>query len=962
MAKAKVATKVKKKPADFKRPKHKVGRKAPQAANVTSVAISSRRINLLEQSVLQEKGDAVTHRNLSLNDLMAQIGHYNAHIRQRAIQGLRELVQTHASNILANVSVVLERFLPTFVDEEAIVRDAAVSTWKVLIPALVAGKSLKPFAKLITVYFCSGLTHLQIGVRQDTLRAIGSLLEVSPELISVEAGLEQLGRLIENFRDLIAATQAQGIKVTNSYDVLAFKKSNASSSSAGASGAGKKDAAGKGRASQKKSAAKAGALTLRFAALKVLHRLLASIDFSAVSDAGIASTSAGGRRINTLQSTRTSSVGSTSAVLLYPTPVLVANNQSEQLRNVGFWQQKSRALLQPLLDLWVECLDSDVESLTEEYVEHMQYIIESVTVVLSANTEYMIANPDSELCRIARRLQEQLLLKFPLFPEHNIVNSGDAYLSRWYGINVAIAKFACIFLKMPAKFQSKQLEGRIFTFVVSTFAKYEASDELRSLGGTHVIIRSLLEVVTLLLSANSASMQSKSATMADIETSKGKQQELLECFTHLYNKSSSKSVTFRICTAFVLEQLAVLKPWPQWALIMQWMTCFGNLLGHLELAHMELGRQCLFAMISVIKQLPAEWATEAQLQGIMANLVNFFNLAPSPAAPATMDDVDLQGKKKQMTQFDALRAEDQMEFVSLVYHLPRYPVELLRALSSCCKSERVDFNAKSFLMDILFQRSECLDIAHLVSFLMSSVLARTQSATTTLSSKTANQLHLQLVHHVCHILSSMNLGATLSQILAPALSRQATVLDTMQVVDVHTLVLLYRACFFSSASSSSKSGAVAAVALDIPAEMQQNVEALGLKVLLGFAHLPQQKQHAVQETEERVLVDDFMELLSVCGSVFLPLLRALVGSAQERSDAVSSEELAKRLRVLQVLARASSLNARFIHHHQEVLALLQELDVSIQRDTTSTATMNDEIPRLIRQLQGDLELVVVGTK
>ncbi|GAB9468386.1 Testis-expressed sequence 10 protein [Globisporangium polare] len=947
MAKAKVASKVKKKPADFKRPKRKVGRKAPQSANVTSVAISSRRINMLEQSVLQEKGEAVTHRNLSLQDLMQQMGHYNAHIRQRALQGLRELVQTHASNVLANVSVVLERFLPTFVDEEAIVRDAAVSTWKVLVPALMAGKSLKPFAKLITVYFCSGLTHLQIGVRQDTLRAIGALLEVSPELISVEAGLEQLGRLIENFRDLIAATQAQGIKVTNSYDLLSFKKSSSSASTASGGAAGS-DAAGKARSSSQKktSAGRAGALTLRFAALKVLHRLLASIDFSA---ADVTSRSDANARINTLQAGRTASIANTTTMLLYPTPVLVANNQSEQLRNVGFWQQKSRSLLQPLLDLWIECLEGEVDTLSEEYVEHMQYIIESVTVVLAANREFMAANPDHELCRIARRLQEQLMLKFPLFPEHNIVNSGDAYLSTWYGINVAISKFACVFLKMPAKFQSSQLEGRIFTFVVSTFAKYEASDELRSLGGTHMIIRSLLEVVTLLLSANSARMHRKTppATAEDVEKSRVTQEELLECFTKLYNKSSSKSVTFRICTAFVLEQLATLKPWPKWEIIMQWMTCFGNLLGYLELAHMELGRQCLFTMISVIKQLPAEWAAEQQMQGIMANLVNFFNLAAQASVPET------ESKKKPMTQFDALRAEDQMEFVSLIYHLPRYPVELLRALSSCCKSDRVDFNAKSFLMDILFQRRECLDIAHLVSFLMSSVLARTSSSSSTASLSAigkANQLHLQLVHHVCHILGSMSLGATLSQILAPALARQAAILDAMQVVDLHTLVLLYRVCF---SSASSTRGVVSA---DIPKDMEQQVLALGLKVVREFA----QQQSAQQDGAERALVSDFMDILAFDANILMPLLAALVGNAKERSDNVSSEQLAKRLRAFQVLARTTSLNARFMQNQQQVLALLQELEAAVQSDSTRTATMNDEIPRLIRQLQGDLQLVAVG--
>ncbi|TYZ64323.1 hypothetical protein PybrP1_006889 [[Pythium] brassicae (nom. inval.)] len=945
------AAKAKKKPADFKRPKRKVGRRAPQAANVTSVAIASRRINMLEQSVLADaKGDAVTHRGLALQELLAQVGHYNAHVRQRALLGLRELATAHAGSVLANVAVVLERFLPALADEEAVVRDAAVAAWKVLVPALAAGKSLKPFAKLVTVYFCSGLTHLQVGVRQDTLRAIGALLDVAPELISVDAGLEQLGRLIENFRDLVAATQAQGIKVTNSYDVLSLKKgSSAASSAAGGGGDG---AGGKGRgASKKSSAAKAGALTLRFAALKVLHRLLASIDFS------LASTSDAGARGHSLPAARCASIASASTVLLYPTPVVGARGESAQLRSVGFWQQKSRSLLPPLLDLWVECLEGDVESLSEEYIEHMQYIIESVTVVLAANREFLAAHPDDELGRVARRLQEHLLRPFPLFPAHNIVHSGDAYLSTWYGINVALAKFACVFLQLPPALQSPELEGRVFAFVVSAFAKYEASDELRSLSGTHAVVRSLLEVVALLLAAGSAKLRSEAPVAADAAAAvRTAQEELLACFTQLYNRTSSKSVTFRICTAFVLEQLTRLAPWPKWELVMQWMTCFGSLLGHLEVAHMELGRRCLLAMISVLKQLPSEWAAGEPMQRIMADLVHFYNLAPAAAAAVPLSNSDAKPAKP-LTQFDALRAEDQMEFVALVYHLPRYPVELLRALASCCKSARVDFGAKSFLLDILFQRRECLDIAHLVSFLMSSALARTsvEGGGGAAPSPRANALHLELVHHVCRIFRSMHLGATLPQILAPALARHAATLDAMQPVDLHTLVLLYRVCF----DSVTPRAATGVVARDVPSEMEQHVLALGVKVLREFVR-PQQ---AVQEDAERALVTDLLELVALSDSLFLPLLRALVDSAGERSDGLSPAELSKRLRVFQVLTRAAPLTACFVRNQPAVAALVRELEASVRSSggADSAVATSDEIARLVRQLQGDLELLVVGS-
>lgn len=925
MAKAKVATSTKKKPGDFKRPKRKVGRKAPQAANVTSVGITSRRINLLEQSVLQDKADAATtHRNLTLHDLLQQIGHYNAHIRQRAVQGLRELAQLHVSNVLANVSVLLDRFLPTFVDEEAIVRDAAVATWKVLISVLLEGKTLKPFAKLIAVYFCSGLTHLQIGVRQDTLRAIGALLEVSPEVLSINAGVEQLGRLLENFRDLIAAVQTQGIKVTNSYDLLTTSTNK------------KKQVTENARANEgrKKKKSTSSAMALRFAGLKVLYRLLSSIDFS--GDASVGTDSR--KVIKQTSNARTSSVLSTSALLLYAKPVLVAGSHSEQLRQVGFWQHKSLCLLAPLLDLWVECAANDVETLSENYIEHMQFIVECATTVVSANADFMASQSDSELRSLAMKMQDQLLQTFPMFPSTsvNISNGDDAYLSRWYGINVALTRFACVFLQMPSAFQTSDLEERVVAFVLDTLAKYESSDDLRSLASTQPIMRSLLEVLALVLSTN----RSDPTKAVQVE-------ELLTAFTQFYVKCSRKSVTFRTCTSFVVEQIVVLKPWPKWSLIMQWMTCFGHFLGQLDTAHIELGRQCLFTMISVFKQLPAEQATGEQMDAIMSDLVQFFSLAPSTDESMGDGGEELQQHQPSAsgkTHFDALQGEDQMEFVALVYHLPQYPVELLRALSSCCKSDSVHVDAKSFLMDILHQRSKSLDMAHLVSFLMSSVLARSPLANSTMQ-KRGQQL--QLVQHVCCILSAMNLGASLCTILSPALTRQMIGLESMELLDLHTMVILYSTCFASARVSKGNLSS----SLDIPSAMVQDALALSSKVLLLSI--------SEAQTAENELLQALLKMNSACESVFERLVRSLL-AVPVMTDSFSTDACLKSLRVMQLLVRAPIVRDFFARHQKQTLSLVHKIDACVARAGSTGSSISSDIATLIRQLQGDLALVAVG--
>lgn len=57
---------------DFKKAKHKVGKRLPKAQNATDTKFKSRSISLPSQTVGQDKGVAVSQRNLTLKvDLRA---------------------------------------------------------------------------------------------------------------------------------------------------------------------------------------------------------------------------------------------------------------------------------------------------------------------------------------------------------------------------------------------------------------------------------------------------------------------------------------------------------------------------------------------------------------------------------------------------------------------------------------------------------------------------------------------------------------------------------------------------------------------------------------------------------------------------------------------------------------------------------------------------------------------------
>ncbi|CAH0486863.1 unnamed protein product [Peronospora farinosa] len=952
MVRTAIATKNKKKPADFKRLKRKVGRRATPAANVTSVGITSRRINLLEQSLLQDKVGAaqLTHRCQALPELLQQAGHYNAHVRQRALQGLKELAnQATAGNLRANASVLLERFLPTLLDEEGVVRDAAVQAWKAMLPVL--RNVLAPFATLVATYFCSGLTHLQVGVRQDALKAIGELVNEAPELLKEDAGREALARLLENFRDLICAAQTQGIKMMNTYDLLIGSKTT---SKKGADGRKKSNQKGKQK-SNKKLHAPSGALALRFAALKVLHKLLLSVS-ARRSDS----------KIGVAGSARSASVTTTKTLLLYPTPQFVqigmfaaaSLTMSAGVKASASWQEKVRALLPALLELWLECLEGSTDALSDVHVEHMKYIVECTTAVIVANRDMLNIDAEeaktNEFFQAALKLHEKLLApdSFPMLPGASAALAAalddSGILSRWHGMNASLAKLSCEYLCVPAlmrssgkDLQSEALEQRVCTYVVTTLAKYTKTPELRAVASMQNVLQPLLEVVALILASASEHIDSSaSEKIADERTC------LLNAVTQFYVLCTPKSVSFRSCTAFVVEQLEIALHRQQqqsrklaWPMVMQWVVCLADLLGQLDPQHMELGRRSLLALISVLKQLPGEFTRGDQMDGVLANLSSFFDLAALPSSSMSEDE---QQKMLSRTRFDALDSADQLAFVSLVYHLPRYPVSLLRALTSCCKSPRIHSEAKSFLVDILFQRREALDLAHFVSFLVSTALAPAKA------NAQQQRQQLQLVHHVCHTFIAMNLGTLLPKILAPTLAK-AQAGKGMNSMELHTLMLLYCTCVSSATTGSAEAHQQRS---DIPAEMKRQLVGLSVNVLAKYtASLAGEQSSAPEEIDsreqERSLVKTCVSTL-VLGeiSIFASFLDELLMAQQQVSVMIC------RLRVLQALVQTSSLAGAFRRHRNHTECLLQLVEQQHAGE--------DDVTQHVRLVRDDIELQAIG--
>ncbi|POM78520.1 Hypothetical protein PHPALM_3949 [Phytophthora palmivora] len=666
--------------------------------------------------------------------------------------------------------------------------------------------------------------------------------------------------------------------------------------------------------------------------------------------------------------TQSASVPTTKTLLLYPVPQLVTTSMlaaasvttSSGVKASASWQEKVRALLPALLELWLECLEGSVDALSDVHVEHMKYIVECTTAVVGANAELLNLDADDakkdEFFQAALKLREELLAPecFPMLPSASAALAaaadGSGALSRWHGMNAALAKLACEYLRLPALMRgsgkdvppSETLEQRVCSYVVTTLTKYKETPELRAVASMQNVLQPLLEVVALILAS---AVRRSNDPVSEAKTA-AERTLLLETVTQFYVLCTPKSVSFRSCTAFVVEQLEIALRGQQrqsqklaWPMVMEWVVCLADLLGQLDSQHMELGRRSLLALISVLKQLPVEYASGDKMDSVLTNLSAFFDLAAVPSSSMTEDE---KQRMLARTRFDALGAADQLAFVALVYHLPRYPVLLLRALASCCKSPRIYCEAKSFLVDILFQRRDVVDLAHIVSFLVSTALASVEAT------PHQQRQQLQLVDHVCRTFVAMNLGNSLPKILAPTLAKtQAR--EELNSMELHTLVLLYRTCV---SSATTRNVEIHLQRSDIPTEMERELVSLCVKILTNSSSSLSSEQSTTPEEvdareQEQCLVEACVSTL-VLGetNIFASFLDELLEVQQQVLV------LTRNLLVLQALVRTSSLTGAIRHHQSHVEHLLHSMEQQYASE--------DDIVQLVRRLRGDLELLAAG--
>ncbi|XP_037478125.1 uncharacterized protein LOC119355427 [Triticum dicoccoides] len=159
---------------DFKKYKHKVGRKLPPPKNATNTEIKSKLIVLPEQTMASERaGMAVNKRGLTLRELLQQTVHYNPKVRRAAMNGIKDLVTKHPAELKLHKVAMIEKLQERICDSDKVVRDSLYSLLQSLVfPSLKEDNAMstRSTLSLLMANVLNGMTHLSMDIQLMAFR------------------------------------------------------------------------------------------------------------------------------------------------------------------------------------------------------------------------------------------------------------------------------------------------------------------------------------------------------------------------------------------------------------------------------------------------------------------------------------------------------------------------------------------------------------------------------------------------------------------------------------------------------------------------------------------------------------------------------------------------------------------------------------------------------------------------
>ena len=168
-------------------------------------------IMLLQNLRPDDDPDECGFKSQKLKDLLNACSHYNIQARKDALSNLKDLFQKQPGVLREQLNAVLQRILGLATDLEGSVRKSFLMLI-LLIFKSISETGISPFFGRIVAYLCSAMTHLNEGIRLDSMKFLDLCLEYFPHLVK-----ENPKNILVNFMNVISVEKSNVTKSSGIY-------------------------------------------------------------------------------------------------------------------------------------------------------------------------------------------------------------------------------------------------------------------------------------------------------------------------------------------------------------------------------------------------------------------------------------------------------------------------------------------------------------------------------------------------------------------------------------------------------------------------------------------------------------------------------------------------------------------------------------------------------------------------
>lgn len=174
------------------------GAKLPKGLNVTKTDFKVKKIVIKEQISDIYNPDGTVIRKQNVKELLTKLQHHNATYRSEGIRYLKDILANHPDETNKHFGPIVHGIAQQCLDVERDVRRESSKALGLLL-ATSSADTVAPFFDTLSSYLRCAMTHIQMGIQEDSLFMLDNLLTHVPSLVAANSD-----RIFQSFLDMIS--------------------------------------------------------------------------------------------------------------------------------------------------------------------------------------------------------------------------------------------------------------------------------------------------------------------------------------------------------------------------------------------------------------------------------------------------------------------------------------------------------------------------------------------------------------------------------------------------------------------------------------------------------------------------------------------------------------------------------------------------------------------------------------